>query len=174
MGGGKSTILQQLKKRGFMVIDEPARQILAEQRNIGGEGIPEKNPQLFTELMLSRAIFQFKEMHDYQGPIIFDRGIADNIAYASLFNLKLPSTEGAAGKYCYNEQVFFATAWEGIYCMDDERRMSFAEAKKFAEEVRSIYENLGYKILDLPLDSPEVRAKFILDNIARLGGQVRT
>jgi predicted ATPase len=54
-GSGKSTILRELKNIAVTVIDEPARQILAEQRSFGGNGVPENDPVLFTELMLSRA-----------------------------------------------------------------------------------------------------------------------
>ena len=38
MGAGKSTILKKLRKLGLPCIDEPARQILAEQRAISGLG----------------------------------------------------------------------------------------------------------------------------------------
>src|SRR3546814_10233995 len=38
-------------------VHPPARQILAEQRSIGGAGVPDRNPALFTELLLSRALY---------------------------------------------------------------------------------------------------------------------
>lgn len=53
MGSGKSIVLQLLKLQGFTVVPEPAREILAEQRTIGDEGVPENNPKLFTQLLLS-------------------------------------------------------------------------------------------------------------------------
>jgi len=56
MGAGKSTILDKFKKLNIKCIDEPARQILAEQRLIQGNGLPETNSNLFTELLLSRSI----------------------------------------------------------------------------------------------------------------------
>lgn len=68
MGSGKSTVLKLLQAEGLSVIEEPARQILAEQRSIGDEGVPEKNPKFFTQLLLSRAIYQYKQMqyHPYR------------------------------------------------------------------------------------------------------------
>lgn len=87
MGSGKSTVLKLLKAEGFIVVEEPAREILAEQRSIGDEGVPEKNPKLFVQLLLSRAIYQYKQMQEAYDTVIFDRGIPDNIAYAQLFKL---------------------------------------------------------------------------------------
>ena len=63
MGAGKSTILEELATLKFMCVEEPARPIIAEQRNIDGDGIYERNPRLFTELMLSRMMFQFQQVH---------------------------------------------------------------------------------------------------------------
>jgi len=87
MGSGKSTILNELRTLGLPCMEEPARQILAEQRAIEGSGVPEHDPKLFIDLLLSRSIYQFKEMEHLQGPVIYDRGIPDNIAYAKLFDL---------------------------------------------------------------------------------------
>src|SRR5689334_18338121 len=90
MGSGKSTVLKLIQSTGFNVIEEPARQILAEQRSIGDEGVPEKNPKYFFQLMLSRAIYQFKQTQTLDEDIIFDRGIPDILAYFNLFNLSYP------------------------------------------------------------------------------------
>lgn len=166
MGAGKSTILKKLSAQKFRYVEEPARLIIAEQRSIEGQGVYEKDSKLFIELILSRALFQFQQIHSYQGPVIFDRGIPDMIAYANLAGLNLAHIQKAAEKYRYNNLVFFAPAWEEIYTTDEERKMSFEAAKAFGEDLRNIYLNLGYKIIDLPLDAPEVRAQFIIKTIS--------
>jgi predicted ATPase len=38
-GSGKTPILRELVRLGFLGVNEPAREILAEQRAIGGDGI---------------------------------------------------------------------------------------------------------------------------------------
>ena len=55
-GSGKSTTIKKLRELGCLCINEPAREIIAEQRSIDGQGLSEKEPKLFIELMLSRAI----------------------------------------------------------------------------------------------------------------------
>ena len=161
-GSGKSTLLEHLQLRGIQGIVEPARPILAEQRSIQGNGLPEKDPRLFVELMFSRMLDTYQQSDALLGPIFFDRGIPDILGYAGLFDFDFPPGENAAYLYRYNPQVFIAPAWEQIYCMDDERTLPFSLARKFGNDVRAIYERFGYTLIDLPCVSVEERADFIL------------
>ena len=165
MGSGKSTVLQLIKAQGFNVVPEPAREILAEQRSIGDEGVPEQNPKLFTQLLLSRAIYQYKQMQTSHEVVIFDRGIPDNIAYAQLFNLDYPPAQQAAKLYRYHTDVFIFPAWDEIYTTDDERIISFEAAKAFGDSVHKIYKQCGYNLIEVPCVSPQERARFIINNI---------
>lgn len=168
MGAGKSTLLRTLKDKGFICIDEPAREILKEQRSINGNGVPEKNPELFNELMLSRMIYQFNQHLSIEETIFFDRGIADIIAYANLLNTSQRCAENAAGEYRYSKHVFFLPGWEEIYCNDDERKVDFAVANSFGNSIREIYEELGYTIIDVPFISVEERAEYIILAVKKL------
>ena len=165
MGSGKSTILNELRKLNITCMDEPARQILAEQRCIEGDGVPDKNEKLFTDLLLSRSLYQYKQMQEYDGPVIFDRGIPDNLAYANLFELNSEITENAANQYRYHSDIFFLPAWQAIYDTDDERKMTFEQSAEFGLSLRKIYEQIGYNIVDVPLDSPVARAEFIVTKL---------
>ena len=162
MGAGKSTVLSALKALKLSCVDEPAREILAEQRYINGKGVPEINAQLFTDLLLSRAIYQYKQYQNKTEIVIFDRGIPDNIAYAQLFRLDTEVYINAGNNYKYNANVFFLPPWEAIYKNDEERKMTFAQAKQFGLSVKAIYENLGYEIIEVPMQSPQARAEFIM------------
>ena len=76
-GSGKTPIVRQLMALGFKGVDEPAREILAQQRAIGGGGVYDRDRRLFCDLMLSRAIADFDRMGGAQTPVFFDRGIPD-------------------------------------------------------------------------------------------------
>jgi predicted ATPase len=164
-GSGKSTLLEHLQLRGIRGIVEPARPILAEQRSIQGNGLPEKDPRLFVELMLSRMLDAYRQSDPLLGPIVFDRGIPDILGYAALFGFDFPHCETAAHLYRYNPQVFMAPAWEQIYCTDNERTLPFSLAHEFGNNLRTIYERLGYTLIDLPCVSAEERAGFILHHL---------
>ena len=154
MGSGKSTLLDELRKLGFSVVPEPARIVLAEQRAAGGDGVPERSPQRFCDLMLERM----KRDYDEHPSAFYDRGIPDLVGYAHLFGLEPPRVEG----HRYDDRVFVLPAWREIYATDDERKMTFEMAEAFGEDVRRLYESLGYEIVDIPKDTPAARAHFII------------
>lgn len=165
MGSGKSTVLKLLQSAGLTVIEEPARQVLAEQRSTGDDGVPEKNPKYFVQLLLSRAIYQFKQTQGLDTNVIYDRGVPDIIAYFDLFNLNYPPAHRASELFRYETKVFIFPAWQAIYATDDERKMSFELAQDFGVKIQKIYSEYGYLLINVPCVSPEGRAKFIIDCI---------
>jgi predicted ATPase len=156
-GSGKSKLLQHLQMRGIRGVVEPARPILAQQRSVQGNGLPEGDPRLFVELMFSRMLDTYQQSDPLLGPILFDRGIPDILAYAALFGFEFPPCENAAHLYRYNPDVFIAPAWEQIYCTDDERTLPFSQAREFGNSVRALYERFGYTLIDLPCVCVEER-----------------
>lgn len=165
IGGGKTTVLSRLKEMGVACVAEPAREILTEQRLIGGTGIPEVNPEMFCMLMLSRSIQNYKENIAASSMVIFDRGIPDMVAYAELFGLNSTPYRNAAMEFRYAARVFHFAGWEEIYTTDEERKIGFEGANAFGLATRSICEALGYSVLEVPQISIEDRVKFILDGI---------
>jgi len=164
-GSGKSTILRELGKAGWSVVDEPARQVLAEQRSFGGGGVPERDPALFVELMLSRAIERYRAMQGSPGTVVFDRGVPDMIGYAALYGVEQDHLWQAARRYRYNPRVLVASAWEEIYTTDEERRMSLEEARAFGEQLEAVYRALGYQLVEIPCGAAGERAAFVREAI---------
>lgn len=164
-GTGKSALLERLMLKGYDGVDEPARQILAEQRSFGGNGVPDSDPALFVELMLSRAVFERRKPRLADLPVFFDRGIPDLIAYALLYGLDDRPARNAAHKYRYAPTVFFAPPWQDIYSTDEERKMTYGQAADFGERMRDAYRGLGYTLVELPRESPEDRAQFVLERV---------
>jgi len=165
MGAGKTTVINKIKEKYYLCVDEPARVILKEQRKTGGAGVPENNAELFNGLMLSRMISQYKNYFETEEIIIFDRGIPDIIAYSELLNTKKDLSEKAAEKFRYNKHVFMFNGCEKIYTTDDERKADFFTANNFGIMLRKIYTDLKYTIIDVPFSSVEERANFILSYI---------
>ena len=168
MGSGKSTLIREIRKAGIRCVSEPAREILAEQRAIESDGVPEQNPELFCKLMLSRSLQNYNQGMNASEVLVFDRGIPDMIAYAALFSIDSKSFYKAADQNRYNPRVFFFDGWEEIYTNDSERKISFEGARMFGESVRLIYQQLGYQILNVPFQSIEERTNFILERLLDL------
>lgn len=163
-GSGKTTILTELSKRGFPIMEETARRVIEQQRLIDGDGVYDKNPFLFKELMLSKMLNDFESAPKYD-LVFFDRGLPDLIAYSKCFNLDIGKELQASRTHLYNPTVFFAPAWEQIYTNDIERRLTFDAAKVFERDLRQAYVELEYQLIDIPLLPVSERVSFILSFI---------
>ena len=166
-GSGKTSIMKTLASRGLKVFNEPARAIIAEQRSINGQGIYNQDPALFKELMLSRSIYQYLQAKEARDTFIFDRGIPDILAYSKCFNLPIGAEQKASAVYRYNPVVFFAPSWEDIFSNDEERKLSFSQAQEFGDNLKRSYQAQGYRLIELPLLSPQERADFICNHLKK-------
>ena len=58
----------------------------------------------------------------------------------------------------------FVTIWPlNVYVTDGDRRMTFESAQAFGDRVRAVYEDLGYKVVEVPRDTVAARARFIAE-----------
>ncbi|WP_240201734.1 AAA family ATPase [Pseudomonas sp. PDNC002] len=95
---------------------------------------------------------------------LFDRGLPDVLGYARLCGLAVPEElQIAARELRYGQTVLLAPAWEAIYLNDAERRQDFAEAQQTAAIMTEVYDELGYRVLQLPCADLEARAAFVLE-----------
>ncbi len=130
-GSGKTSLLSALNRKSKTVVDEPARRVILDQRRAGGRGTSEQDPHIFVNLMLQRAVQDYEQHALMRGPIFFDRGIPDLLAYAKHLGVNTTLIHSACQQYKYRADVFFMPAWEEIYIQDEERRMSFKQAHLF-------------------------------------------
>jgi predicted ATPase len=167
-GSGKTAILNRLGDE-FRCVDEPAREVLAEQRATGGSGTWDQDPSLFVHLLLQRSIEKFAMARRSAGTVVFDRGIPDCVVYAVRAGTDPTPSLEAVDAYRYQSQVLFLEPWSEIYETDEERVMSFDDTTSFSEELRDVYERSGYTLVDVPRDSIADRAAFVRMSIARFG-----
>lgn len=166
-GSGKTAILDQVGA-DIRRVDEPAREILAEQRALGGSGTHDRDPSLFVELLLRRSIDKHEAAAQrWGGPTLFDRGVPDCIAYAVLMEIDPTPSLLASEVYRYHPEILILEPWEEIYSVDDERTMSFADTLPFQEALLEAYERAGYVLVDVPRDSVVNRAAFVREFITR-------
>jgi predicted ATPase len=165
-GTGKSAILDQLKG-AFRCVDEPAREVLAEQRSTGGRGTWDQDPPLFVHLLLQRSIEKYEAACRSGETVIFDRGIPDCVVYALLAGTDPTPSRTAVGAFRYQSHVLFVEPWADIYRTDDERIMTFEDTVSFSEGLRNVYEGSGYTLVHVPRMSIDERAGFVREFIVR-------
>lgn len=165
-GSGKSTVLDILREKGYWTMPEVARDIIQKQVATQGDALPWGDIVRYANLMLWHSIVDFEEFAHVSKPCFFDRGVMDVLGYARLTGISItPEMERVADTYRYNEKVFFFPFWEEIYVTDAERKQDPAEAEATAAALRSVYEDFGYHILEVPFLSPLERAEWILRQV---------
>jgi predicted ATPase len=167
-GSGKTAILRRLSSE-FRCVDEPAREVLAQQRATGGTGTWDQDPSLFVHLLLQRSIEKFETARRSGGTVIFDRGVPDCVVYATRAGVDPAPSLAAIDTYRYQPHVLFLEPWSDIYETDEERTMSFDDTLSFSDTLRDVYERSGYTLVDVPRGSVDDRAAFVRLKVAQFG-----
>jgi predicted ATPase len=164
-GSGKTTLLDRVGA-GVRCVPEPARRVLAEQRAVGGSATPERDPQAFVELLLRMTIDDHAAERSGDGVVLFDRGVPDCVAYATLMGVDPAAGIRAAAIHRYAHEVLLLEPWEQIYTVDEERTMSFEATIPFHAALTDAYERSGYDLVVIPRGSIEERVAFVRDRLA--------
>ncbi|WP_027124921.1 AAA family ATPase [Gelidibacter mesophilus] len=163
-GTGKSTIIDELKKRGHICFDEISRQVTLEARETGVEQLFLTRPLLFSQLLLEGRAKQFNEANTYDNKTVFlDRGIPDVLAYMDYFDSEYPED---FVKLCQNniyDVVFVLAPWEAIFQSDSVRYETFEQSKLIHENILRTYNIFNYHLVNIPFDTVAKRTDFIID-----------
>lgn len=158
-GGGKSTLLEELARRGHNVVREPGRRIIAEVRAGRGGALPWDDPTGFARHAIAMSVADHEGAH---GLTFFDRGVVD-----AAVALKACAGEDAAeliARYRY-DHLFLASPWPEIYAMDEDRRHGLAKALSDHDRVARAWRDAGYDPVILPRDTVAARADFVLASL---------
>jgi predicted ATPase len=165
-GSGKTTLIEALAARGYCTTVEAGRSIIREQMDVGGTALPWSNAAAFAELMLMRELASYRRASATSQLVFFDRGIPDVVGFLRLMSLPVPPlADRSVREFRYDQRVFIAPPWDGIFEQDVERRQTFAQAVATYEAMMEVYMNIGYDLLPLPQASVNERVEFVLDSI---------
>ncbi|WP_377296501.1 AAA family ATPase [Rhizobium sp. SGZ-381] len=165
-GGGKSSLLEELRRRGHAVIDEPGRRIVAEELAGDGAALPWNDLPAFARRAIALSIADRAAMSDRTGWIFFDRGLVDAAAALAHATGDERMMHDLCGRHRYHDRVFLTPPWPEIYVKDDARQHAFAEAVAEYERLCAVYPALGYEPVILPKTSVSKRADFLLARLS--------
>jgi predicted ATPase len=170
-GAGKTSILRQLQRQGFDVVDEAATAIIAREQ---AEGDAEPwTQEAFVEKV---AVLQRqRQMQSVSGGVtlqIYDRSPICTHALSIYLGRPVPEELSAeidriTREWVYEQQVFFV---HNIgYCEPTAaRRNSFQESLAFERIHEQSYRQFGYELVDVPAGAVANRAAVIADTISQL------
>ena len=163
-GGGKSTLLSELSKRGFATVEEPGRRVVGQQLKVEGTALPWLDLEAFLKRAIAIAKQDYAGASEGSGISIFDRSLID--AASGLRQLGDDHWYERLRTECrYAKVVFLTPPWPEIYVTDNERRHGFQDAVEEYERLRRDYDDLGYNVFILPRTDVDHRVEFILDTL---------
>ena len=160
-GGGKSTLLAELGRRGHTVIEEPGRRIVIEEMNNGGSALPWVDMTAFAHRAIVLALADRNSAAASAGWIFFDRSLIDAVVALQLLTRE-PVFEEFGQTHRYHRRVFLAPPWPELYLIDRERHHNPAAAVAEYFRLLKAYPSLGYEVSVLPRVGVVERADFVL------------
>ncbi|RZJ97549.1 MAG: ATPase [Novosphingobium sp.] len=158
-GGGKSTLLAELERRGSGIVEEPGRRVIARERMNKGRALPWIDLAAFARKALDMARRDRTWAMRASGLVFFDRSLVDAAAALEHATGKPALTHIADERY--NGRVFLVPPWREIYEHDADRRHGFDEAVAEFERLQHAYRALGYDIVIVPRMPVAERADFV-------------
>ena len=165
-GTGKTAIIKNLKKLGFMCFDE-----------VWNEDYENPSKQNNSDSIIEFSKYLFEKRKDQfkidipskkikNKCIFYDRSLIDVVSYLKTYNKKIPKNWI---KYIeeqkYYKNVFYCPLWQEIYTNNKSRKENYNETIKIDQDMRQLYNKLGYKIKELPRISVLNRVEFIFNNL---------
>ncbi|MDX1437623.1 MAG: AAA family ATPase [Anaerolineales bacterium] len=163
-GGGKTSLLEALARRGYRGVPDTAREIIKARKAVGQS--PRPDPKVFARMVFDADVQNYMTSSD-TALTFFDRGVVDSLGmlYESCA-MPVLEIEEYLRRYPCNPTVFLLPSWEEIYLNDGERDQTFAEAVQVFERVISWYGRCGYEPLEVPFGPVSERLDFVLNTVA--------
>lgn len=167
-GFGKTELINELRRSGYLCSEEFARELIEHQQKIGGDMLPWKNPKLFQEEILRLRKYFYDSVPD-KTTAFADRGIPDQLAFSQYKGFGIPEIlKQSTEQYRYAPQVFITPPWREIFVNDSIRSESYDEAIRIHQSILETYSTLNYQIIELPLIPVTERVTFMLKTIKNL------
>lgn len=163
-GGGKSTLIAELARRGHTTIAEPGRRIVHAERAVGGTALPWVDMAAFATRAVQMSRADLAGAADLPGRVFFDRGLID-----AALALRMAGGAGSDDRElaaAYGPVVFVTPPWPDILTPDPDRQMDRDAALAEYRGLTRLLPALGYTPVMLPMVSPGERADFVLDRLS--------
>ncbi len=160
-GTGKTSVLNALRKRGYLCYDEISRKVIIKQQQLGTHKTPWGDLSGFVDLVYEHTLIALQ--CPIESDAFVDRGVPDCIAYLREKSCEVPEYLFTFPfKQYYAATVFLTPPWEEIYSNDPQRLQSYQEAVRIHEQLIQVYQNLNFKIEILPKATVVERVDCIL------------
>lgn len=166
-GAGKTTILRELRARGFRTVDEAYTELHREACAEGTLAAFLAEPSALYQSLRSRQA-RLEAALPAREPVFLDRGIIDIYHFGTL--KQLPGLGGDPEeqlRHAYELVFYVEPLPESLFERTAVRDLSYAQALEQNEELVGHYQQHGYRanLVRVPFGTPAQRSEFILRTI---------
>ncbi len=156
---GKTTLVNELRKKGFPVLSESAREILSSNNHKYKNNYEKLERDIFLHQLKKESKLCRKP-----GVYFLDRGTLDCLAYSKLLLGYVPKE---IAEHPHHERYHKVFVLERLPFIDDGLRIEKddAEAQKIHDTLVETYVSYGYNPIHVPVMPIEDRLDFILSHI---------
>ncbi len=165
-GSGKTSLINEFKKKDYLTVKEAATDIIAEEQ-LKGISEPWKNPEFIDKIVDLQKIRQ--ESIKASGLCFFDR--SPICTYALSVYLGFEPSDSLLNELArikehqiYQKQVFFIENL-GFITNTQARKITFRESLKFEEIHKKIYLDFDYELIFINKATTQIRMEQILEHI---------
>lgn len=167
-GSGKTSIINELAKRGYLIAPEAATDVIEEglQQNIQAPWMADDYHIKVSALIAKR---QEGVRNSKETVAFFDRGHLDGITYILLQRRKLPQevvdyVQATVDESFFEKKVFFIENLE-FYEQAPYRDENLEEALEKSRQIKQNYQALGYEVINIPPGTIEQRSEWIINQV---------
>jgi len=175
---GKTSVINELRKRGYDVMDEVAREYLENRKSLGYKDMclcsideqKEAEKRMY-DIQIERESELEKNCAGKTGNVFFDRSLIDNVAYHLYFSGEIPNylNQKLSGRY---DSVFLLERF--TFLNDGIRKETAEEADRIHSLLEKIYLSYNYNPINVPVKKTiEERTDYILDIIRKDENKIR-
>ncbi len=161
---GKTTTIEELGKKGFSVLEETAKNIVAERRHIP---VTPEESLIRQDLIFKKQLLKEIDAEENNDKFLFlDRSLIDGLGYSILY-----SGEESIYKYLHiaenmdYHKIFFLELLPFTYGGYRSENEDEEESKKIQLSIWNLYKRFRHNPIYVPKMSIERRVDFILDRI---------
>jgi len=159
---GKTTTVEDLRKKGFRIVEEASRIVIEEQNKKGGDLVPWKRLFDFNETITSLQMELESQLGE--GTHFLDRGMIDNFAYCEWGGIEPPQNlKEATEKIRYNKIFLLEPLIK--YEKDPVRKESREDQLRLHGLIKKAYQERGYEVVEVPPLPVKERTRFILKHL---------
>lgn len=166
IGSGKTTLLDELKKRpNLWCADEQALALVTAELKAAGDRLPWTQPEEVSRMVIPKRIALYEAAPINRMHCIFDRGVPDSVGFLQIAGKPVSQElRNACSTYRY-DLIFWAPPWKEIYVNRAERAQPWSHAEPLGYELRKVYSDLGYKVMELPKATVAERLAFVINRL---------